>query len=135
MYINGNYFSLEINKKESDQVVNIAQNFLFLSLSSSYFSISCYRHENQHTFKEKKFDPLCKHLSSRLKTRVTARELRSEDKDSRKRLLVVPLCECPNIHFVLFSEAEKEDLHDLSPDMSITLRHERILKAIHWRDL
>ena len=84
---------------------------------------------------KKKFDPLCKHLSSRLKTRVTARELRSEDKDSRKRLLVVPLCECPNIHFVLFSEAEKEDLHDLSPDMSITLRHERILKAIHWRDL
>ena len=24
------------------------------------------------------------------------------------------------MHFVLFSEAEKEDLHDLSPDMSIT---------------
>ena len=87
------------------------------------------------TLLKKKFDPLCQHLSSRLKTRVTARELRSEDKDSRKRLLVVPLCECPNIHFVLFSEAEKEDLHDLSPDMSITLRHERILKAIHWRDL
>ena len=62
-------------------------------------------------------------------------EVASEDKDSRKRLLVVPLCECPNIHFVLFSEAEKEDLHDLSPDMSITLRHERILKAIHWREI
>ena len=46
MYINGNYFSLEINKKESDQVVNIAQNFLFLSLS-------CYRHENQRTFEKK----------------------------------------------------------------------------------
>ena len=63
MYINDNYFSLEINKKESDQVVNIAQNFLFLSLS-------CYRHENQRTFEKKKFNPLCKHLSSRLKTRT-----------------------------------------------------------------
>ena len=134
MYINGNYFSLEINKKESDQVVNIAQNFLFLSpfFLKFLFHVTVMKIS---ALLKKKFDPLCKHLSSRLKTRVTARELRSEDKDSRKRLLVVPLCECPNIHFVLFSEAEKEDLHDLSPDMSITLRHERILKAIHWRDL
>ena len=54
MYIlNGNYFSLEINKKESGQVVNIAQNFLFLSLLPQIF-VSCYRHENQRTFEKKK---------------------------------------------------------------------------------
>ena len=52
MYINGNNFSLEINKKESDQVVNIALNFLLLSLLPQFF-ISCYRHENQHTFEKK----------------------------------------------------------------------------------
>ena len=52
MYINGNYLSLEINKKESDQVVNIAQNFLFLSLLPQIF-ISWYRHKNQHTFEKK----------------------------------------------------------------------------------
>ena len=52
MYINDNYFSLEINKKESGQVVNIAQNFLFLSLLPQIF-ISCHRHENQHTFEKK----------------------------------------------------------------------------------
>ena len=52
MYINGNYFSLEINKKESDQVVNIAQNFLFLSLLPQIFN-SCFRHENQRTFEKK----------------------------------------------------------------------------------
>ena len=34
-------------------------------------------------------------------------------------------------YFVLFSEASKEDLHDLSPDMSIT--PPRSLKAIHFQ--
>ena len=131
MYINGNYFSLEINKKESDQVVNIAQNFLFLSLLPQIF-ISC-SWKSAHFWKKKLTH--CANIWVLDSRQESQQELRSEDKDSRKRLLVVPLCECPNIHFVLFSEAEKEDLHDLSPDMSITLRHERILKAIHWRDL
>ena len=132
MYINGNYFSLEINKKESDQVVNIAQNFCFFSLFLKFlFHVTVMKIS---TLLKKKLTH-CANIWVLDSRQESQQELRSEDKDSRKRLLVVPLCECPNIHFVLFSEAEKEDLHDLSPDMSITLRHERILKAIHWRDL
>ena len=134
MYINGNYFSLEINKKRIWSSSQYCSEFFvsFPSSSNFYFMLPSWKSAH---FWKKNLTHCANILSSRLKTRVTARELRSEDKDSRKRLLVVPLCECPNIHFVLFSEAEKEDLHDLSPDMSITLRHERILKAIHWRDL